>query len=62
METANPENVEKAGGWDGRYRMAFGHDLRYHFLDPELRRKDGDDYVFDGKEPGMEGRFRPEMN
>lgn len=62
METVNPETAENAGEWDRRYRMCLGHDLRYHFEDPELRRKGGDDYVFDGKEPGMEGRFRPEMN
>lgn len=31
-------------------KMRFGRDLRYHFEDPELRRRGGDGYEFDGTE------------
>ena len=56
---ATDENWRPAKGW---YRVRLGNDFRYHFENPELRRKEGDSYVFTGTEPGLEGRFRPEMN
>ena len=34
------------------YRMRMGNDYRFHFEDPELRKKAGDGYEFCGNEPG----------